>query len=172
MKKVLQFLKREFLEMLPPTIFFMVAFHIVVYIRFLMIDKYVITFTASLFATVNALVIGKSILVADSLPLFRLLSKKRIIYMMTLKIIVYSAIVLLFQFLEEFVPAVSKFGSVPEALNHIAAEIQWPRFWAFHIIYILFLLPYLLGTTIMSEIGKDHFLNLFFGREPDSTKNN
>ena len=170
MKKVLQFLKREFLEMLPPTIFFMVAFHIVVYIRFLMIDKYVITFTASLFATVNALVIGKSILVADSLPLFRLLSKKRIIYVMILKIIVYSAIVLLFQFLEEFIPAISKFGSISSAMGHIAGDINWPRFWAFHIIYILFLLPYLLGTTIMSEVGKDKFFNLLFGREPESPK--
>lgn len=156
------------LEMLPPTIFFMVAFHIVVYIRFLMIDKYVITFTASLFATINALVIGKSILIADSLPLLKLFRKERVIYTMIFKIILYSLVVFLFQFLEEFIPAISKFGSLQAALNHVVSEVNWPRFWAFHIIYILFLLPYLLGTTIMSEIGKDKFLNLFFAKESKS----
>lgn len=66
MSKALAFLKKEFLALLPPTIFFFVVFHTVVFGRSLIgvgSDFSVATSTA---ATIGALILGKSILIVYS----------------------------------------------------------------------------------------------------------
>ena len=73
MKKALIFLKHEFLEMLPPTIFFFVVFHIIAFMRVLMAEQYGITITSSASATIGALIVGKSILVANAIEYINLI---------------------------------------------------------------------------------------------------
>jgi hypothetical protein len=80
MKKVLKFLQVEFLEMLPPTIFFLVVFHIIAVTRALMAEEYGITIASSVSATIGALIVGKSILIADALPFFNRFRQKKSIY--------------------------------------------------------------------------------------------
>lgn len=76
MKKVFLFLKHEFLEMLPPFIFFFVVFHIVAFMRSLMAEQYGITITSSVSATIGALIVGKAILIAEVLAFVNWFRKK------------------------------------------------------------------------------------------------
>jgi len=80
MKKILIFLKHEFLEMLPPTIFFFVVFHIIAFTRALMAKQYGIAISSSAAATIGALIVGKAILIADALPFVNWFRQKRLIY--------------------------------------------------------------------------------------------
>ena len=96
MKKVLLFLKKEFLEMLPPTVFFFVAFHIVAFARSLLAEQFGITVSSSVAATIGALIVGKAILIADPLPLSNWFGHKRLIYNVVWKVFLYSIIILLF----------------------------------------------------------------------------
>ena len=66
--------------MLPPTIFFFVVFVVVLLTRALMAKQYGIDFTSSAAAIIGALIVGKSILIADALPFVDLFHKKRLIY--------------------------------------------------------------------------------------------
>ena len=71
------FLKDEFLEMLPSTIFFFVVFHIILFTRALMANQSGITIASSASATIGALIVGKSILIAGALPLFNWFRQNR-----------------------------------------------------------------------------------------------
>ena len=171
MKKAFIFLKHEFLEMLPPTIFFFVVFHLIHFARALMADQYVITITSSAVATIGALIVGKSILIADALPLLNWFCQKRLIYNVAWRIFIYVIIVLLFQFLEELIPLISKYGAISTASGHLIEEIKWSRFWATHIILIVFLFFYSVATGVISAIGRDEFLKILFSPKSNrSTK--
>ena len=162
MKKALTFLKHEFLEMLPPTVFFFIVFHILAFVRTLMAKQYGITLSSSTAATIGALIVGKSILIVDALPFYDWFSQKRLIYNVVWRIFLYVIIVLLFQFLEELIPFISKYGTISTASEHLIEEIKWPRFWATHIILIVFIAFYNVATAVIGAIGRTKFLEIFF----------
>jgi len=60
-------IKHEFYDVLPPTIFFFVAFHIVVSNRALMAREYGLRLSSTLGTTVAALLVAKVVLMADML---------------------------------------------------------------------------------------------------------
>ncbi len=162
MKKVFIFLKHEFLEMLPPTIFFFVVFHIIAFTRALMAKQYGINISSSVTATIGALIVGKSILIADTLPFVNLFRQKRLIYNVIWKTFLYLLIVLLFQFIEELIPLISKYGAISTASKHLIEETKWLRFLATHILLIMFLAVYNVATGVIGAIGRDKFLEIFF----------
>ena len=171
MKKILIFLKNEFLEMLPPTIFFFVVFHIILFTWALMANQYGITIASSASATLVALIVGKSILIAGALPLFNWFRQNRSIYNVAWRMFLYVNIVLVLQFSEELIPIISKYGSISTASKHLIEEIKWPRFWSTHIILIVFLFVYSLATEVIGAIGRNEFLAIFFSsKSKRSTK--
>lgn len=148
--------------MLPPTIFFFVVFHIVMFTRALMAKQYGINISSSAAATIGALIVGKSILIADALPVTNLFYQKRLVYNIAWRTVLYAAIVLLFQFLEELLPLILKYEALATALKHLIKEIQWHRFWATHILFIVFLVGYNITTAFIDEIGRKKFIEIFF----------
>jgi len=60
------FFLHEFREMLPPTIFFMVDFNLIVLTTNLILADYSVAFASFMLATAAALVVGKSVLVANA----------------------------------------------------------------------------------------------------------
>src|SRR5438309_77633 len=67
MHKILKKLKEEFFAILPPTIFFFVALHIVTFIRVLMAKGSHFEPLSTLSIAVAALILGKAVLIADIL---------------------------------------------------------------------------------------------------------
>jgi hypothetical protein len=163
MSRVLAFLKKEFLELLPPTIFFFVAFHVVVFTRSLSGKDLGISMASSAAATIAALIVGKSILIADALPLFEWFRDKRLIYNVAWRVFLYLCVVLLFQMLEELIPLVTKYGGLASASGHLIDEIHWPKFWATHIVLDVFLVVYSVVTAMIGVIGGDRCLEIFLG---------
>ena len=162
MKKILIFLKHEFLEMLPPTIFFFVVFHVITFTRMLMAKQYNVPISSSISATIGALIVGKAILIADALPFVNWFRQKRLIYNVAWRTFIYGILVVLFQFLEELIPLLSKYGTVSTTLEHVIEEITWPRFWATHILLIVFLGIYNVATGVIGAIGRQEFFKIFF----------
>ena len=68
MSKLSEKIKEEFYALLPPTLFFFVTLHLVALIRVLMLKGTGITLGTSLSVTIAALVLGKTVLIADMLP--------------------------------------------------------------------------------------------------------
>src|ERR1700740_1430429 len=62
------FLVREFLEILPPTIFFFIGFNLIVLTTNLLIADYDAQFASFMIATASALIVAKALLVANAMP--------------------------------------------------------------------------------------------------------
>ena len=80
MSKVWATIKHEFYEVLPPTIFFLISFHIVLLDRALMLREYGVEASAMAGATVAALLVAKVVLIADKLPLINRFPEKPLMY--------------------------------------------------------------------------------------------
>lgn len=165
MNKTFKFLKKELLEMLPPTIFFFVVFHILFFIRSLIANEYGISVTSSLVATIGALIVGKAVLIADKLKLMRLFQENNLIHRVLWKVFIYTILVFIFRYLEEVIPLISKYGSFSSANQHILEEIKWPRFWTIQIFLVVFLIIYVSFAELIKLVGKDTFKEMVFGKK-------
>jgi len=165
MNKTFKFLKKELLEMLPPTIFFFVVFHILFFIRSLIANEYGISVTSSLVATIGALIVGKAVLIADKLKLMRLFQENNLIHRVLWKVFIYTILVFIFRYLEEVIPLISKYGSFSSANQHILEEIKWPKFWTIQIFLVVFLIIYVSFAELIKLVGKDSFKELVFGKK-------
>lgn len=76
---------------------------------------------------------------------------------------IFSLFTTLFQFVEELVPLISKYGSVRVAAEHGISDVVWPRFWANHIVLVIFLLIYCSAVELIRVFGADRLKHLFFG---------
>src|SRR5258707_11727837 len=101
--RVLAFLTKELKELLPPTVFFAISFNLILLTTQLILADYLIHFLSFLVATTAALVVGKSVLLADALPFFRRFDTAPMIESVLFKTIVYWTVVFLVRFLEKLV---------------------------------------------------------------------
>src|SRR5437868_14084487 len=99
MTKLFTTLKKEFLELLPPTIFFFVALHIVAFVRVLMLKGTGISPTSSILIAVAALILGKAVLIADMLPMINRFPNKPLIYNVAGKTLIYLMVATLIHYL-------------------------------------------------------------------------
>lgn len=163
MNKAFAFLKKEFLEMLPPTIFFFIVFHIALMVRAFMAQESSVSIASSSAATILALVAGKAILIADATPLSHWFSRNKLVYNVVWRVFIYGLVILLFQVLEELIPFLSKAGGVSAAWEQMLDEVKWNRFWAIHIILVTFLTVYCIASALVGAMGRAKVLAIFFG---------
>src|SRR6266704_6448336 len=103
MTKLFTKLKEELFRLLPPTIFFFVALHIVAFVRVLMLKGTGISPLGSVSIAVAALILGKAVLLADMLPVINRFPDKPLIYNVTWKTIVYLLISFVIHYLERLI---------------------------------------------------------------------
>src|SRR5580692_5851061 len=98
--RFLAFIGKQFLEVLPPTLFFAVGFNLIVLTTQLILADYLIHFANFLLVTLSALIAGKAVLVANKLPFFRRFDAAPIAQPVLFKTLVCCAIVFLIRLLE------------------------------------------------------------------------
>src|SRR5437899_819186 len=112
MSKLSTTLKKEFFELLPPTIFFFVALHIVAFVHVLMLKGTGISPLSSMSIAVAALILGKAVLIADLLPMINRFPNKPLIYNVAWKTLIYLLMATVIHYLERLID----FGGKPAAL--------------------------------------------------------
>jgi len=162
MKKTFLFLKKEILELLPPTIFFFIVFQVMDFAKGLIEKEYGVSVASTTSAAIGSLIVGKSILLVDALPMLKWFHEKRLIYSVLWRILFYLLIVTLFEFIEGLIPLISKYGSFSSGLKHNFNEIKWDHFLAIHIILLLFIIIYTIVTAVVETIGRKQVRKLFF----------
>lgn len=164
--RILRTIGKEIREVIPPTIFFLVMFHIAAFLRALNEESYGITPVSTATATIGALLVGKAILVANKLPLTNRYSDHPLAISVLWKTVIFGALALLFQLLEEWIPLVAKYHSFSGALTRLYDETVWARFWANHVIFLIFLVIYCCAIELIDVFGARTVRRLFFGPGP------
>ena len=159
-------LKEEFFKILPPTIYFFVALHLVMFIRVLMLERTGLSPYSTASIAVTALVLGKAVLVADMLPLINRFPNKPLIYNIAWKTVIYLLISAVLHYLERLIDFWRETGSFVAGNEKLLAEIIWPHFWAIQILLFVLIAMYCTMHELVRVIGKEKVLRIFFGPMP------
>ena len=166
MGKVVEKIREEFRAMVPPTLFFFFALHVVAIVRSLMIKATGIEPLTSVSIAIAALVLGKAVLIADMLPWINRFPEKPVIYNVAWKTAIYTAVALLIHYLEHLWDYGREAGGIAAGNRELFAKIIWPHFWAVQIILFVLILMYCTIHELVRAIGRDRVLRIFFGPLP------
>ncbi len=159
-------LKEEFFALLPPTIFFFVALHIVAFVRVLMLKKTGLAPSSSVSIAVASLILGKAVLIADMLPMINRFPNKPLIYNVAWKTLIYLLAATLIHYLERLIDFWRQAGGLVAGNEKLLAEIVWPHFWAIQIILFVLIVMYCTMHELVRVIGREKVLRIFFGPMP------
>src|SRR5258707_7034422 len=124
---VLAFLVKELKELLPPTVFFAISFNLILLTTQLILADYFVHFLSFMLATIGALVVGKSVLLAYALPFFSRFDRATMIQTVLFKTVVYWAVVFLVRFLEKLVEYWFSGGSPCRGSQYVADQFTLHR---------------------------------------------
>jgi hypothetical protein len=155
----------ELREILPPTIFFLIGFNLIVLTTNLLVADYFVAVGSFTLATVAALVVGKAVLVANAMPFLRRYDRAPLIQPILFKTLVYWAVVSLVRLLERFV----RFWIVEHNqigggrfVQHVVATFSWHRFAAIQLWILVLFLIYVTASELNHLFGDGELRHLFF----------
>ena len=163
LNKIGRLLKKELLELLPPTIFFFIAFHILALFRALLLRQYGIPMSTVAGATVAALVAGEVVLIADALPFVNRFPEKPLMYNVVWKTLIYVVAALVVHYLEYLIPVWWRIGDLAAANRQLWQEIVWPHFWAIQLwLLVLFFMDCAIRELVRA-VGEREVRQMFSG---------
>ena len=163
MSKLSAKIQEEIEALLPPTMFFFIALHIVALIRTLMLKRMGIVLGTSVSVTLAALILGKAVLLADMLPFINRYPTKPLIYNVVWKTVLYTLVALLIHYVEHLVDCWRQTGSLVAGNRQLLAEIVWPHFLAIQILLLVMIFTYCTIRELARVLGEDKLIEMFFG---------
>ena len=158
-------LKEEFLKVLPPTIFFFIALHLIALVRALMTMGTGLPPTSSLQIALAELIIGKAVLIADLWPAINRFPEKPLIYNIAWKTAIYFVVASAIHYLERLYDAAKVAGGIAAGNHKLLAEIVWPHFWGIQIIVLVVIFNYCVIRELGRVLGEDRIFRLFVRRD-------
>jgi hypothetical protein len=156
-------IKEEFLAMIPPTIFFLFTLSLIAVVRMLMTKGTGIPASTPIQVALGALILGKSVLIADMLPIINRYPDKPLAYNVAWKTVIYVLVALVIHYLERLVDFWKEAGGFVAGNEKLLSEIVWPHFWAIHIILAVLIFDYCVMHELARVLGGKKMRELFFG---------
>ena len=163
MSKLTATIKHEFFEMLPPTVFFFVILHIVALIRSLTTQGTGLSLQTSISVTIAALVLGKSVLLANLLPFINRFPEKPLLWNVLWKTVIYNVIATFIHYLERLHEAWKDTHDWGAAHHQLLATMNWPHFWAIQILLLVLIFNYCVFAELARVIGVERLRAMFLG---------
>ena len=166
-RRVGAFLLREFLEILPPTIFFIIGFNLIVLTTNLILADYGAQFASFMLATAAALIVAKALLVANAMPVIRRFDRAPLIRPILFKTVFYSVAVLIARMLEHWIEyLLSKDYVFGGFLRHEIANFSWDRFIAIQLWIVVLFLIYVTASEFNRLFGERELWDIMFTSRP------
>jgi hypothetical protein len=167
---IFAFLRKELEEMIPPTIFFAVGFNLILLTTNLILGDYNAHFASVLLATTGALIIGKSVLVANALPYFRRFDNAPLIQPILFKSCIYFVVVGAVRFLEKLIEFLTHCGILRDIPQYIATNFTWDRFLAIQLWILVLFLLYTFIVELNALFGDGELVHILFTRRSTELK--
>ena len=161
------FVKREFDEIWPPTLFFIIGFNLILLTTNLVLSNYGEAFSTYLVATVSALVVGKVVPVVNATSLIRRYDRAPLIQPILFKTMFYWVAVFIARLIEHWIKYIFsenyQFGMF---VPHEIAAFSWSRFIAIQLwIFVLFLV-YMTAHEFNRLFGYGELARILFTYRP------
>jgi hypothetical protein len=172
-RRACAFVKREFDDIWPPTLFFIIGFNLILLTTNLILSNYGEEFSTYLLATFGALVVGKVVPVVNATSLIRRYDRAPLIQPILFKTVFYWVAVFIARLIEHWIKYIFskdyQFGMfVP---NEIAA-FSWTRFIAIQLwIFVLFLV-YMTAHEFNRLFGHGELGRILFAYRPSELQLN
>ncbi len=164
---------QELREILPPTIFFFIGFNLIVLTTNLILAQYFAAFGSFALATAAALIVGKSVLVANAMPVLRQYDRAPLIQPILFKTAIYWAVVFVARLLEHFVRFTAIEGhSISSFFPSLAANFSWSRFAAIQIWILVLFLIYVTASEFNHLFGDGELARILFAYRPTELQQN
>jgi len=137
--------QHELIEILPPTIFFFVGFNLIVLTTNLLVAEYSVAVSNFMLATAAALVVGKSVLVANAMPFLRRYDRA---------------------------PLIQPIHGLGDFLPHMISTFSWHRFAAIQIWILVLFLIYLTASEFNHLFGERELGRILFTYRPSELQLN
>jgi hypothetical protein len=149
-------------HVVPPTLFFAVAFNLIVFTTNLMIHDYWFRLSGFLVATTTALIVGKAVLVANNIKLIDRYRGAPLIQPILYKTIFYTIVVLIVRIAERFAHLAFDDRGFGVAFDAAVHDFTWRRFAAIQIWIFTCFLIYVTATELSALLGEGQLFRLFF----------
>jgi hypothetical protein len=157
-----RFVASVFAHIVPPTLYFLVAFNLIVFTTNLMVHDYWFDASTFLVATTTALVVGKAVLVANEIKLIDRFRGAPLIQPILYKTVFYTLIVLVVRAAERFIHLAFDTDGFGPAFQEAVASFSWRRFAAIQIWLFTCFLIYVTATELSALLGEGQMFRLFF----------
>jgi hypothetical protein len=158
---------REFNEIWPPTLFFIIGFNFIALTTNLILANCGEQFTTYLLATVGALVVGKVLPIANATSLIRRYDRAPLIRPILFKTVFYWAAVFIGRLIEHWVGYIfSKDYQLGGFVRHLVASFSWDRFIAIQLWILVLFLIYLTAHEFNHLFGPGELRHLLFTSRP------
>jgi hypothetical protein len=167
------FILREFREMLPPTIFFFIGFNLIVLTTNLILADYSVAFSSFMLATAAALVVGKSVLVANAMAVLSSYDRAPLVQPILFKTVFYWTIVFIARLLEHFIRFwLIEHNPPGDFLSHMMANFSWQRFAAIQIWILVLFLIYVTASELNHLFGDGELGRILVTHRPSELQLN
>ena len=127
MSKALHVIAHEVRELIPPTLFFVVVFHMLAMTQAVARGQHGVSVLRSVAATIGALTVAKAILLVNALPIGRRYDGRPLASSILWKTLLFGGLAVLFHYLEEVLPHVRALGGFAAAHRHLMDETSLGR---------------------------------------------
>ncbi len=155
-------LKRELLELIPPTLFFLVAFGLLLITQMLVLEEHGIDAWDWGGAVVGALVVGKVVLITDKFDFIDRYPDEPLIYNALWKTLIYMIAASIVHYLEELLPLVFHGKGFVAANRALIASFDWHHAALIHMWLLVLLFGYCSLRELVRHIGPAKVARMFF----------
>ncbi len=149
-------------HMLPPTLYFFIAFNLVVFTTNLLTHDYWFNLTGFMLASTTALIVGKVVLIVDKVRIIDKFRGAPLIQPILYKTVFYGIVVTIVRFLERILHFVFDPRGFDAAAEAALLDFSWHRFVAVQVwIFVCFLL-YVTASELNALVGDGQLRRLFF----------
>lgn len=165
MSKALDFIKKEFLHVLPAVTYFFIAFSLIELTFGRMLEREGVHALGLVGTVVAAGIVGKVLIVIDNFRFVDAFREKPLIYNILWKTFIYDACAFIVRVIEKLVPFISEYrGNIRLAWQHSLNDTSWQMFWTVNVWVFLLFLVFVTCQETIDRIGRDEFRKMFFGK--------
>ncbi|MBR0827064.1 hypothetical protein JQ596_16100 [Bradyrhizobium manausense] len=164
---------RELSQALPPMIFFFVGFNFIVLTTNLLVAHYAVAVSNFMLATVAALVVGKAVITANTMPFIRIFDRAPLIQPILFKTAIYWVATVIARLVERFVRFSVIEGNWPgDFATYLISDFAWQRFSAISLWILVLFLIYVTASEFSHLLGTAEMRRLFFAYRPSELQLN